>query len=122
MVVAAQPEAADAGLTVLRGGGNALDAAIAAEPDHVSAYALIVEDGTRLAARIRRGELAMTDDDDLADKYLLAEEALTRAGYTAYEVSNWSRGPEHRCRHNLAYWRGDHWWGVGPGAHSHSHV
>ncbi len=98
---------------------RSLDAAVAAEPDHVSAYALIVEDGTRLAARIRRGELAMTDDDDLADKYLMAEETLTAAGYAAYEVSNWSRGPEHRCRHNLAYWRGDHWWGVGPGAHSH---
>ena len=96
-----------------------LDAALAAEPDHLSAYALIVEDGTRLAARVRRGELPMPDDDDLADKYLLAEERLTAAGYTAYEVSNWARGPEHRCRHNLAYWRGDHWWGVGPGAHSH---
>ena len=98
---------------------RSLDAAVAAEPDHVSAYALIVEEGTRLAARIRRGELAMTDDDDLADKYLMAEETLTAAGYAAYEVSNWSRGPEHQCRHNLAYWRGDHWWGVGPGAHSH---
>jgi oxygen-independent coproporphyrinogen-3 oxidase len=96
-----------------------LDAAIAAEPDHVSAYALIVEEGTRLAGQVRRGEVAMTDDDDLADKYLLAEERLTAAGYQAYEVSNWARGPEHRCRHNLAYWRGQDWWGVGPGAHSH---
>lgn len=98
---------------------TSLDAALAAEPDHVSAYALIVEDGTRLAGRVRRGEVPMTDDDDLADKYLLAEERLTAAGYTAYEVSNWARGPEHRCRHNLAYWRGHDWWGVGPGAHSH---
>jgi coproporphyrinogen III oxidase-like Fe-S oxidoreductase len=96
-----------------------LDAAIAAEPDHLSAYALIVEEGTRLAARIRRGELAMTDDDDLADKYLIAEERLTSAGYTAYEVSNWSRDVATQCRHNLAYWRSDHWWGIGPGAHSH---
>ena len=61
----------------------------------------------------------MTDDDDLADKYLLAEERLSAAGYAAYEVSNWARGDAHRCRHNLAYWRGHAWWGVGPGAHSH---
>ncbi len=98
---------------------TSLDAALAAEPDHVSAYALIVEEGTRLAGQVRRGEVAMTDDDDLADKYLLAEERLAAAGYHAYEVSNWARGPEHRCRHNLAYWRGHDWWGVGPGAHSH---
>ena len=63
--------------------------------------------------------LPMTDDDDLADKYLLAEERLTAAGHTAYEVSNWARTPGHACRHNLGYWRGDDWWGVGPGAHSH---
>jgi oxygen-independent coproporphyrinogen-3 oxidase len=96
-----------------------LDAAIAAEPDHLSAYALIVEDGTRLATRIRRGELPMTDDDDLADKYLIAEERLTAAGFAAYEVSNWARGADAKCRHNLAYWRSDNWWGIGPGAHSH---
>ncbi len=98
---------------------SSLDAALAAEPDHVSAYALIIEEGTRLAARVRRGEVAMTDEDDLADKYLLAEHALTAAGLEAYEVSNWARTPADRCRHNLAYWRGDNWWGVGPGAHSH---
>ena len=98
---------------------KSLAAALSAEPDHVSAYALIVEDGTRLAARIRRGRLLMTDDDDLADKYLAAEQVLTAAGYHAYEVSNWASGTTHRCRHNLAYWRGHNWWGVGPGAHSH---
>ncbi len=98
---------------------TSLDAALAAEPDHVSAYALIVEQGTRLAARIRRGELAMTDDDDLADKYLMADERLTAAGLSWYEVSNWARDPGARCRHNLTYWRGRHWWGIGPGAHSH---
>ena len=103
----------------LADGAASQDAARAAEPDHVSAYALIVEEGTRLATQVRRGVLPMTDDDDLADKYLLAQERLSAAGYTAYEVSNWARGPEHRCRHNLAYWRGDHWWGAGPGAHSH---
>ncbi|QDP96156.1 coproporphyrinogen III oxidase [Microlunatus elymi] len=96
-----------------------LRAAIDAEPDHVSAYSLIVEPGTRLAARIRRGELPMTSEDDLADKYELAEKLLIEAGYANYEISNWSRGPESRCRHNLAYWLGHNWWGVGPGAHSH---
>jgi oxygen-independent coproporphyrinogen-3 oxidase len=98
---------------------TSLDAALAAEPDHVSAYSLIVEDGTRLASRIRRGELPMPDDDDLADKYLLAEERLTGKGFHAYEVSNWATSEAARCRHNLGYWRSDHWWGIGPGAHSH---
>jgi putative oxygen-independent coproporphyrinogen III oxidase len=98
---------------------ESLDAALSAAPGHISAYALIVEEGTRLAARIRRGELARTDDDDLADKYLIAEDRLTAAGHTAYEVSNWSRSAATRCRHNLGYWRSHHWWGVGPGAHSH---
>lgn len=96
-----------------------LDAAMAAGPDHVSAYSLIVEDGTRLAARIRRGELPMPDDDVAADRYLLAEEALTSAGLRWYEISNWARTDEARCRHNLLYWTGGDWWGVGPGAHSH---
>jgi len=98
---------------------TSLDAALAASPEHVSAYALIVEDGTRLAARVRRGELPMTDDDDLSDKYLIAEERLVAAGFTAYEVSNWSTSEATRCRHNLGYWRGHSWWGIGPGAHSH---
>ena len=96
-----------------------LEAALSCEPDHVSAYALIVEEGTALARRIRRGEVAMTDDDDLADKYLLADEALEKAGLSWYEVSNWARGPEAVCRHNLGYWTGGDWWGVGPGAHGH---
>lgn len=99
-----------------------LDATLTAEPDHISAYSLIVEEGTRLAGRIRRGELPMTDEDDLADKYLLTEKILTEAGYVNYEVSNWARprsGRDHRCRHNMAYWLGYDWWGIGPGAHSH---
>ena len=95
-----------------------LDAALAAQPEHVSAYALIVEDGTPLARRIRRGELPAPDDDDLADKYLAADEALRAAGYDWYELSNWSR-PSHECRHNIAYWRSTDWWGIGPGSHSH---
>lgn len=96
-----------------------LDAVVEAAPDHVSAYALIVEEGTRLAARVRRGELPAPDDDDLADKYLQAEATLSAAGLRWYEVSNWATGPEQECRHNLAYWCGDSWWGAGPGAHSH---
>jgi putative oxygen-independent coproporphyrinogen III oxidase len=96
-----------------------LDAAVGAGPDHISAYALIVEEGTRLAARVRRGELPAPDDDVLADRYLMADEALGRAGLHWYEVSNWAASGDARCRHNLAYWQGDDWWGVGPGAHSH---
>ncbi len=97
---------------------GSLDTAIGSGADHVSAYALIVEDGTRLAARIRRGELPDVDDDIAADRYLQADAALTSAGMRWYEVSNWAR-PGGECRHNLAYWRGDDWWGVGPGAHAH---
>ncbi|MFB7944992.1 radical SAM family heme chaperone HemW [Kitasatospora phosalacinea] len=96
-----------------------LDAAIGAGPDHVSAYSLIVEDGTRLAARVKRGELPMIDDDVHADRYLMAETALAAAGYHWYEVSNWATIPEGRCRHNELYWTGADWWGAGPGAHSH---
>ncbi|MFD7366201.1 radical SAM family heme chaperone HemW [Nocardiopsis alba] len=96
-----------------------LEAAIGAGPDHVSAYSLIVEEGTRLAARVRRGELTEPDDDAMADRYLMADEALASAGYTPYEVSNWARTEEGRSAHNLLYWTGGHWWGVGPGAHSH---
>ena len=90
-----------------------LDAALAAAPTHVSAYALIVEDGTRLGAQVARGVLPAPDDDVLADRYLMAEEALKNLGW--YEVSNWGEP----CRHNLGYWRGGDWWGIGPGAHSH---
>ncbi|MFD9945089.1 radical SAM family heme chaperone HemW [Nonomuraea sp. NPDC059023] len=96
-----------------------LEAAIAAGPDHVSAYSLIVEEGTRLAARIRRGELPMPDDDVAADRYLIADELLAKAGYSWYEVSNWASSEAGRCRHNLLYWTGGDWWAVGPGAHSH---
>ena len=96
-----------------------LESALSAQPDHVSAYALIVEDGTQLARRIRRGELPMPDDDDLADKYILADELLSAEGLRWYEVSNWARNAAARCRHNELYWRGDTWWGIGPGAHSH---
>ncbi|MGF1425995.1 radical SAM family heme chaperone HemW [Kitasatospora sp. LaBMicrA B282] len=96
-----------------------LAAAIGAGPDHVSAYSLIVEEGTRLAGRIKRGELPMVDDDVHADRYLIAEEALAAAGYSWYEVSNWATDEAGRCRHNELYWTGADWWGAGPGAHSH---
>ncbi len=96
-----------------------LDAALACEPDHLSAYALIVEAGTALARQINRGQVAMPDDDDLADKYLAADAALEAAGLRWYEVSNWARDDASACRHNVLYWTGADWWGVGPGAHSH---
>src|SRR3954449_10243824 len=96
-----------------------LDAAIETGADHVSAYSLIVEPGTRLAGQVRRGELPMPDDDVLAGRYVMADEALHDAGFEWYEVSNWARSPAGRCRHNLLYWTGGDWWGLGPGAHSH---
>lgn len=96
-----------------------LETALATGVDHVSAYALVVEQGTRMAVQVRRGELTLPDDDDQAAKYELADDLLTAAGLRWYEVSNWARTPADACRHNLAYWRGDDWWGVGPGAHSH---
>jgi oxygen-independent coproporphyrinogen-3 oxidase len=96
---------------------DSLAAAVGSGVDHVSAYALIVEDGTRMAARMRRGELPYPDDDVAADRYLAAEAALTAAGFAWYEVSNWSIGSP--CRHNELYWTGGDWWGLGPGAHSH---
>ena len=96
-----------------------LDAALATEPDHISAYSLIVESGTRLAAQVARGDLTAPDDDVAADCYELADEVLAVAGLEWYEISNWARGAQHRSRHNLLYWTDGHWWGVGPGAHSH---
>ncbi|WP_149085516.1 MULTISPECIES: radical SAM family heme chaperone HemW [Microbacterium] len=96
-----------------------LDAALALESDHISAYALIVEDGTKLARQIRRGEVPTPDDDLQADMYELADAKLAGGGFEWYEVSNWARSAEQRSRHNLAYWRGSDWWGFGPGAHSH---
>ncbi len=98
---------------------RSLEAAVAAEPDHVSAYALTVEPGTRLAARVRRGELPAPDDDALADRYLVADEVLTAAGLRWYEISNWAAAGPSRCAHNMLYWTDGDWWGIGPGAHSH---
>src|ERR671929_1667713 len=96
-----------------------LDAVLAAPVDHVSAYALIVEEGTRLARRIANGELLMPDDDVLADRYEQADATLRKAGFDWYEVSNWATSDAARCKHNELYWANANWWGVGPGAHSH---
>jgi oxygen-independent coproporphyrinogen-3 oxidase len=98
---------------------NSVHSALAAGPDHISAYALIVEEGTKLAARIRRGELAAPDDDAMADRYLAADAEFTAAGLAWYEISNWATGPGAACQHNRLYWTDGNWWGVGPGAHSH---
>ncbi|MDO4898866.1 MAG: coproporphyrinogen-III oxidase family protein, partial [Rothia sp. (in: high G+C Gram-positive bacteria)] len=98
---------------------QSVEAAVSYEPDHISAYSLIVEEGTKLAAQIRRGEYQMPDDDLMADMYLAAEETFTAAGYHWYEVSNYSKTSQTRSRHNYAYWRNQDWWGIGPGAHSH---
>ncbi|MFF2621067.1 radical SAM family heme chaperone HemW [Oerskovia jenensis] len=106
---------------------TSLEAALATGVDHVSAYALVVEQGTKMAAQVRRGDISLPSEDDQAEKYELADELLTAAGLEWYEVSNWARrspegegpDPAYACRHNLAYWRGEDWWGIGPGAHSY---
>ncbi len=98
---------------------RSVETAIALDPDHISAYALVVEAGTKLAAQVRRGLVPMPEDDDEADKYELADTLLSAAGFGWYEVSNWARSEQTRCRHNIAYWAGTNWWGIGPGAHSH---
>lgn len=97
---------------------RSIETVVAAGVDHVSAYALIVEDGTPLARRVARGEVPAPDDDVAAERWELADRLLTDAGFAWYETSNWAR-PGGECRHNLAYWQGGDWWGIGPGAHSH---
>jgi oxygen-independent coproporphyrinogen-3 oxidase len=98
---------------------RSLDAVLDSGADHVSAYSLIVEEGTALARRVARGELPMPDDDVLADRYEIVDDVLSAAGFSWYEVSNWASSVDARCRHNLGYWSGGDWWGAGPGAHSH---
>lgn len=97
---------------------QSIDAALALPISHISAYALIVEPGTKLAAQIKRGEMAELDDDLTAEKYLMADQAFTNAGFYWYELSNWAKD-NSKSRHNLSYWLGDNWLGIGPGAHSH---
>jgi oxygen-independent coproporphyrinogen-3 oxidase len=95
-----------------------IDAALALPINHISAYALIVEEGTKLANAIKRGEIANVDDDLTAEKYLMADAAFSKAGFTWYELSNWSKD-SGESKHNIAYWLNKNWWGAGPGAHSH---
>ena len=97
---------------------TSIDSALALPVTHISAYALIIEEGTKLAAQIKRGEVPEVDDDLVADKYLIADKAFKEAGFEWYELSNWSK-PGSESKHNMAYWNGDNWWGAGPGAHSH---
>ena len=97
---------------------RSIDAALSLPITHIAAYALIVEEGTKLAAQIKRGEVANVDDDLSADKYIMADQAFTLAGFNWYELSNWAK-PNSESRHNIFYWLGKNWWGAGPGAHSH---
>ena len=97
---------------------KSIDVALSLPITHISAYALIIEEGTKLAAQIKRGEVAPVDDDLAAEKYLLADKEFTAAGFQWYELSNWAK-PDSLSKHNLAYWLGENWWGAGPGAHSH---
>ena len=97
---------------------RSVDAAIEGGVDHISAYALTIEEGTAMGRRVRRGEMSPTDDDVLARRYELADERIRAAGFDWYEVSNWSR-PGGECMHNMGYWDGGEWWGAGPGAHSY---
>ena len=97
---------------------QSIDSALALPISHISAYALIVEEGTKLAAQIKRGEITKLDDDLTAEKYIMADKAFTTAGFNWYELSNWAK-PNSQSKHNLAYWLGHNWWGAGPGAHSH---
>ena len=96
-----------------------LDAALSAEPDHLSTYSLIVEPGTRMAAQVRRGELVVPGEAVIVDRFETAERVLAEAGLAWYETCSWARSEAAWCRHNLGYWGGGDWWGAGPGAHSH---
>jgi oxygen-independent coproporphyrinogen-3 oxidase len=98
---------------------TSVDAAIALAPDHLSAYALVIEPGTKMGAELRRGIVPPVDPDLQAEMYEAAEASFSAAGYSWYEVSNWARTPSDACRHNVGYWRGQDWWGIGPGAHSY---
>ena len=97
---------------------NSIATVLALPITHISAYALILEEGTKLANQVKRGEYQVPDDGETAEKYLIADKEFSAHGFNWYELSNWAK-PGSECRHNLTYWRGDNWWGLGPGAHSH---
>ncbi len=99
--------------------GRSLDDALSVNPEHLSAYALVIEERTAMGRALRNGRIDPVDEDLQADMYIVADEKLENAGYQAYEISNWAKGFAHRARHNMHYWTSDHWWGIGPGAHSH---
>jgi len=94
-----------------------VNSALSMAIDHISAYALIVEAGTKLSNQVKRGEVIMPADDETAEKYRIADDLFASAGFNWYELSNWAK-PGGECRHNINYWNGSNWWGVGPGAHS----
>lgn len=98
---------------------SSLDAALSAGPDHISTYSLIVEPGTRMAAQVERGELIVPGEDVIVDRFETAERVLSEAGMDWYETCSWATGQDAYCRHNLGYWSGGNWWGIGPGSHSH---
>jgi oxygen-independent coproporphyrinogen-3 oxidase len=98
---------------------RSLGAALSAEPDHISTYSLVVEPGTRLAAQVARGELVVPEEAVIVDRFETAERLLSAAGMHWYETCSWAVDEAARCKHNLVYWAGGNWWGVGPGAHSH---
>ena len=97
---------------------ESINTALSLPITHISAYSLILEEGTKLANQVKRGEYEVPDDYETAEKYLLADRLFNQAGFSWYELSNWAK-PGSECRHNLAYWQGKNWWGLGPGAHSH---
>jgi len=98
---------------------KSLQVATSLETDHISAYSLIVEPGTKLNRQIESGQISPPDEDLHAQMYEMAEQVLVEAGFRNYEVSNWARGVGSRSKHNMAYWQSQDWWGYGPGAHSH---
>ena len=95
-----------------------LERALETGVDHISAYSLIVEDGTRMARKVSKGLLPAPDEDVLARRYEMISSTLEAEGFEWYEVSNWAK-PGGECQHNRIYWVDGNWWGAGPGAHSH---
>jgi oxygen-independent coproporphyrinogen-3 oxidase len=98
-----------------------LEKALSMGPDHLSLYALTLEEGTPLTRDVGRGRTEGPDLDLQADMFEWSRERMAGAGYHQYEVSNWARDGRE-CRHNLIYWRNGDWLGLGAGAHSHLFV
>lgn len=96
-----------------------LDQALALAPDHLSCYGLVYELGTPLRARLDEGLIEPASEDEEAEMFDLVRRRLAAEGFEQYEVSNWAR-PGAACRHNLAYWRGEEWWPIGPAAAGHA--